>query len=80
MIQFRKALDQIQAAVQTMPVEKLRIEGAAGRILRQNIRADRAFPPLDRIMMDGFALRGCTSSMTDDRHRRVKHASQNPKP
>ena len=29
----------------------------AGRILRQDVRADRPFPPFDRSMMDGFALR-----------------------
>lgn len=29
----------------------------AGRILRQDVRADRPFPPFNRSMMDGFALR-----------------------
>ena len=33
------------------------IEKCAGRILRQPICADRPFPPFDRAMMDGYALR-----------------------
>jgi molybdopterin molybdotransferase len=36
----------------TRPLEK-----CAGRILRQAVRADRPFPPFDRSMMDGYALR-----------------------
>ncbi|WP_309379905.1 molybdopterin molybdotransferase MoeA [Cerasicoccus frondis] len=30
---------------------------AAGRILRENIYADRPLPPFDRVMMDGYAVR-----------------------
>jgi molybdopterin molybdotransferase len=57
MISFPDALDQLLAAVQVQPTEEVRIENAGGRVLRQDIRADRAFPPFDRVMMDGYALR-----------------------
>jgi len=57
MIPYHKALDLILAAVQVMPVERVCIEAAAGRVLRQTIRADRDFPSFDRVMMDGYALR-----------------------
>ncbi len=40
-----------------LPAERCRIEHAAGRVLRGEIRADRDFPPFDRVMMDGYALR-----------------------
>ena len=37
------------------------LEDAAGKILRQDITADHDFPPFDRVMMDGLAVRsnGC---------------------
>jgi molybdopterin molybdotransferase len=57
MIPFRQALDSLLAAVPAMPVERVRLEEAAGRVLRQTIRADRAFPHYDRVMMDGYAFR-----------------------
>ncbi|MFZ9964310.1 MAG: molybdopterin molybdotransferase MoeA [Terrimicrobiaceae bacterium] len=33
------------------------LEDAAGKILRQDITADHDFPPFDRVMMDGLAVR-----------------------
>lgn len=38
-------------------IERIRIESAAGRILREDLCADRDFPPFDRVMMDGYAIR-----------------------
>ncbi len=35
---------------------------AAGRILREPVHADRPFPPFDRAMMDGFALRAAETN------------------
>lgn len=57
MIPFRDALNHLLERVPPMPPERIRIEDAAGRVLRQEIRADRDFPPFDRVMMDGFAMR-----------------------
>jgi molybdopterin molybdotransferase len=57
MISFREALGRLLEAVARGGTERVRIENAAGRVLRQTILADREFPPFDRVMMDGFALR-----------------------
>lgn len=57
MISFRGALGRLLEAVPRGGTERMRIENAAGRVLRQTILADREFPPFDRVMMDGFALR-----------------------
>ena len=37
--------------------ERIALAQAQGRILRQDIRADRDQPPFDRVMMDGIAIR-----------------------
>ncbi|MFZ4716842.1 MAG: molybdopterin molybdotransferase MoeA [Chthoniobacterales bacterium] len=39
------------------PAEPWDLERAAGRILRQEIKADHDFPPFDRVTMDGVAVR-----------------------
>ena len=39
------------------PCEELPLLGVAGRILREEVRADQDFPPFDRVMMDGIAVR-----------------------
>lgn len=40
-----------------VPEVGCRLEEAAGKILRQDILADHDFPPFDRVMMDGLAIR-----------------------
>lgn len=57
MLTFPKALEILLANTSPLPTERIRIENAAGRVLRQVISADRDFPPFDRVMMDGYALR-----------------------
>lgn len=57
MIPFREALDLLLENAPCLEAEACRLENASGRVLRQEIRADRAFPPFDRVMMDGYALR-----------------------
>lgn len=37
----------------------------AGRVLRQTIHADRPFPPFNRAMMDGYAIRASDISVVD---------------
>jgi molybdopterin molybdotransferase len=37
--------------------EQIALEDAAGRILAQDVTADRDLPPYDRVMMDGIAVR-----------------------
>jgi len=58
MISFQDALGRLLEAVPRLGTERLRIEHAAGRVLRQTVFSDREFPPFDRVMMDGYALRG----------------------
>jgi molybdopterin molybdotransferase len=57
MIPFRDALKLLLEHVALMDTERIRIEDAAGRVLRHEIRADRDFPSFDRVMMDGYAMR-----------------------
>ena len=57
MTSFPKALEKIIGHAPRMEVETCRLEQAHGRVLRQEIRADRDIPPFDRVMMDGYALR-----------------------
>lgn len=57
MIPFREALDLLLKHTPVLATESCRIEQAGGRVLRGEIRADRAIPPFDRVMMDGYALR-----------------------
>lgn len=38
------------------PVERISTLESAGRILRVSVTAERAFPPFDRVMMDGIAM------------------------
>ncbi|MEI6604922.1 MAG: molybdopterin molybdotransferase MoeA [Verrucomicrobiota bacterium] len=57
MLSFREALDLLLQHTPVLSAESCRIEQAAGRVLREEIRADRAFPPFERVMMDGYALR-----------------------
>jgi molybdopterin molybdotransferase len=57
MIPFHEALQLLLQNTPCVRAETCRIEAATGRILRQVIQADRAYPPFDRVMMDGFALR-----------------------
>ncbi len=56
-ISFRDALDLLLGQVPMAPLERVRLDEAAGRVLRQEVRADRDFPPFHRVMMDGFALK-----------------------
>lgn len=39
-----------------LATEKIAIEEALGRVLAEDLRADRDFPPFDRVSMDGIAV------------------------
>ena len=41
----------------TLPSESVSIDDALGRVLREPVRADRDFPPFDRVAMDGIGIR-----------------------
>lgn len=52
-----RAAERIFALRGTTPSQRRPLDAAAGRILRQEVVADTDFPPFDRVMMDGLAVR-----------------------
>ena len=52
-----RAAELIFALRGTTPSQRRPLGDAAGRILRQELVADADFPPFDRVMMDGLAVR-----------------------
>ena len=56
MLSVSEASALIQRHVLTLPAETVPLSDALGRVLRQSIRADRDFPPFDRVAMDGIAI------------------------
>lgn len=53
----QKVIEHITAEMQTPAVETLRLEQALGRVLAQEISADREYPPFHRSVRDGYAVR-----------------------
>ena len=52
-----KALETVLAHTPTLPTEDVPLESALGRVLAEDVAADRDFPPFDRAAMDGYAVR-----------------------
>ena len=57
MIPIRKAYKIIMNSAKILGSERVKISEALGRILAENISADRDLPPFNRSMRDGYALR-----------------------
>ncbi|MEO0510239.1 MAG: molybdopterin molybdotransferase MoeA [Verrucomicrobiota bacterium] len=57
LIEPSEARQRIAAHLPNIPTIDCPVDKCAGRALRQNIVTDRPFPPFDRSMMDGYALR-----------------------
>ncbi|WOO42897.1 molybdopterin molybdotransferase MoeA [Rubellicoccus peritrichatus] len=57
LISSSEASKLILAEAQATPSIRCPLNRAAGRILREDIVADRDLPPFDRAMMDGYAIR-----------------------
>lgn len=57
MINYQEAKDLILADTVKGGLEAIRLEDAIGRVLGQNVYADRDYPPFNRSAMDGFAIR-----------------------
>jgi molybdopterin molybdotransferase len=51
------AYRHVLATARLLPTEQVPLLNATGRVLRQEVVADRDFPPYDRVTMDGIALR-----------------------
>jgi molybdopterin molybdotransferase len=50
-------IDKISAGCSTPPVEQVELESAAGRVLAEDVAADRDYPAVSRSVRDGFAVR-----------------------
>ncbi len=57
MLSVAEAYQQILATARPLPAETVPLAEAVGRVLRQELTADRDFPPYNRVTMDGIALR-----------------------
>lgn len=57
MLSVEDAYRHVLATARPLPPETVPLLAAAGRVLRQEVRADRDFPPYNRVTMDGIALR-----------------------
>jgi len=56
MMRVSEAFAAVMATVRDFGTETVPFEEASGRVLRESITADRAFPPFDRVAMDGIAI------------------------
>ena len=56
MITTEKALKIILSQSQDFGIEEVPFLESLGRVLKENIVADRDFPPFDRVSMDGIAI------------------------
>ena len=57
-----QALDAIRLHCMPLPAERVSLQEAYGRVLRENILAEEDMPAFDRSAMDGFAIRRDTES------------------
>ncbi|ALW84833.1 hypothetical protein AUC43_06865 [Hymenobacter sedentarius] len=56
MLSVAEAFARVLATAHPLPVETVPLPRAAGRILAENLVADRDFPPFNRVAMDGIAV------------------------
>ena len=56
MISVEEALQMVLGNVRDFGTVTVPIEKAEGRVIKQDVAADRDFPPFDRVMMDGIAI------------------------
>jgi molybdopterin molybdotransferase len=57
MLSFQNAIDTVRSLASSFGTESVHIDDALGRILAENISADRDYPPFNRCSMDGYAIR-----------------------
>jgi molybdopterin molybdotransferase len=57
MIDYQKARELLMAETHSFGKERIGLDAADGRVLSENILADRDYPPFDRSSVDGYALR-----------------------
>ena len=57
-----EALERVLAGVKPLPADSVPLEQAHGRVLAQDLAAQRTQPPADVSAMDGYAVRGIDAS------------------
>lgn len=57
MLSVSDAFAITQSSKLTLPAERISLDDALGRVLREPVYADRDFPPFDRVAMDGIGIR-----------------------
>jgi molybdopterin molybdotransferase len=57
MIGIEEAIARVRAAAKPLPVERMPLAAARGRVLADGVVAPMPLPPFDNSAMDGFALR-----------------------
>jgi len=70
-LSVEEALDRILATVRVLEPERVDLLEAGGRVLAEEITADRDIPPLANSAMDGYAVRGPDLERTPSRLRVV---------
>lgn len=53
----RRVIEACRELRRVPPIESVSLKNSLGRVLAQEIRADRDYPPFDRAARDGFAVR-----------------------
>ncbi len=66
-LSFADARARVLAAASPSPPERVELARAAGRALRDTVRAPHALPPFDNSAMDGFAVRSADLAAASDR-------------
>ena len=75
MISFQEALRLCTTNVPAATVEQVGLREAPRRVLAVSVRADSDFPPFDRVLMDGFAMRSVDVSRGWTRFRVIGEAA-----
>lgn len=57
LILLQRAQRIVAEHVRPLPIETIPLDLALGRILAKDVRSDMDYPPFDKAMMDGFAVR-----------------------
>ena len=55
-ITYQKALSILASHASELPEETRQLEACVGAYLAEDLKADRDFPPFDRVTMDGIAI------------------------
>ncbi|MDT4953078.1 MAG: molybdopterin molybdotransferase [Acidobacteriota bacterium] len=71
MITVAEAIRIIKEQTQSLPVERVALADALGRVLAEDIVADSDLPPFDRAQMDGYAVRSADTENVPARLRVV---------